>query len=365
MNFLKKIFGNKEETPIKSYADFWHWFQQQEQSFFKIVKGHNDIDKKFFSKLSPKLVQLNDGFYFVAGMFDDNTAELIISAEGYVKTFVFAEELVTAAPVIKGWQFTALKPATDLDSMQIKMDGLEFDDNKISFFSNEHAEYPDEIDITLVHQDYTEENKDIISSGTLIYLDNAMGELNTATLIDAVQITGPDDTGKALIPIKKLKDFLLWREKEFVEKYEGVRHDTENDNFSLLEANDENDFPVIAAINEDLLNWDAKASHPWMMVVEIEYDGSQNNGLPDDTIYELMNEFDDEVMKLLPDTEGYLNLGRETCSGTRKMYYACKEFRHSSKIIATLIKNYQDKLNVSYDIFKDKYWVTLNHLKHV
>jgi Family of unknown function (DUF695) len=245
------------------------------------------------------------------------------------------------------------------------MDGCEFDENKISFFSNDHEEYPDEIDITLVHLDYTEENKDIISSGTLIYLDNAMGELNTATLIDAVNITGPDDENRDLIPIKKLKDFLLWREKEFVEKYEGVRHDTENDNYTLLEAKDENDLPVIAAINEDLLNWDAKASHPWMMVIEIKFDGSQNNGLPDDTIFEWMNEFDDESLKLLPDAKGYLNLGRETYNGTRKIYYACKEFRNASKKIATLIKNYQGKLDASYDIFKDKYWVTLNHLRQV
>ncbi len=327
------------------------------------MKRQDNIDKFFFSKLSPKLQQLNEDFYFVAGMFDDNTAELIISAEGYVKTFVFAEELVAAAPSIKGWRFTALKPPCDLENMQIKMDGYEFDENKISFFSNEHAEYPDEIDITLVHQDYTEENKDIISSGTLIYLDNAMGELNTATLIDAVNITGPYAENKDLIPIKKLKNFLLWREKEFVEKYEGVRHDTENDNYTLLEANDENGLPVIAAINEDLINWDAKASHPWMLVMEIKFDGSKNNGLPDDDMYEWMNELDEKALKLLPDAQGYLNLGRETYNGTRKMYYACKEFRHSSTTMATLVKNYQGKLEASYDIFKDKYWVTLNHLR--
>jgi len=365
MSFLKKIFSGKQDAAINSYADFWNWFQQHEKRFFKIVKDQNDIDKNFFSKLSPKLQQLNDGFYFVAGMFDDGIAELIISAEGYVKTFVFAEELVAAAPGIKGWRFTALKPPGDLEGMQIKMDGYEFDENKIRFFSNEHADYPDEIDITLVHEDGTAENKDIISSGTLIYLDNSLGELNTATLIDAVNITGPTAEQKELIPVKKLKDFLLWRQKEFVEKYEGMRHDTENDNYTLLEAHDEHDLPVIATINEDLVNWDAKASHPWMMVMEIKFDDSQNNGLPAEPVYELMNEFDNEALKLLPDIEGYLNLGRETHNGTRKMYYACKEFRHASKTIAALIKSYHGKLDASYDIFKDKYWVTLNHLRQV
>jgi hypothetical protein len=76
-----------------------------------------------------------------------------------------------------------------------------------------------------------------------------------------------------------------------------------------------------------------------------------------------MNEFDDELLKLLPDADGYLNLGRETYNGTRKIYYACKEFRNASKTVALLIKNYRGKLDAAYDIFKDKYWVTLNHLK--
>ena len=39
---------------------------------------------------------------------------------------------------------------------------------------------------------------------------------------------------KELIPISKLKDFLTWREKEFIEKYEGTRHNTENDSYALL-----------------------------------------------------------------------------------------------------------------------------------
>ena len=44
-------------------------------------------------------------------MYDDKTAELIITAESDIKTFVFVEELIDEAPVLKGWKFTALKPA--------------------------------------------------------------------------------------------------------------------------------------------------------------------------------------------------------------------------------------------------------------
>ncbi len=365
MGFLKKIFsGKEEEVTINSYADFWHWFQKHEKEFFKVVKEHNKIDEEFLQKITPALRQLNEDFYCVTGMADDNTAELIISADGIIKEFVFAEEFIAAAPSVSRWKFTALKPATDIETMGIEMDGNEFSNNNISFFSNDMNEYPDEIDITLVHKDYTEENKDIITSGCLIYLDNLLGEYNTAIMVDVVQVAGPEDE-QELIPIEKLQGYLIWRQKEFVEKYEGVRYGTEEDSYNAMEAEDEEGTPVFAIVNQDLMNWDAKASHPWMMVVEIKFEDEKNEGLPGDDVANLMNEFEDEILKQLPDVDGYLNIGRETYKGTRTIYFACKEFRQSSKTVAAIIKEYAGKLDASYEIFKDKYWMTVNHLKPV
>ena len=180
--------------------------------------------------------------------------------------------------------------------------------------------------------------------------------------MDVVQVEAPQE-GQELIPIEKLQGYLLWRQKEFVEKYEGVRYGTEEDSYSSVEAEDENGMPVFAIINQDLMNWDAKASHPWMMIVEIKFDGAADDGMPDDATNDLMNEFEDEILKQLPDVDGYLNIGRETYNSTRVIYFACKEFRRSSKTIATLINNSSDKLEISYDIFKDKYWMTINHLR--
>src|SRR5687767_6937132 len=109
MSFLKNIFTTKEQ-PIRSYTDFWNWFQKNEKKFFEVVKGHRDIENQFFAKLSPKLSELKDGFFYLTGMFDDHTAELVFTADGAIKNFVFIEELVHTAPTIKGWKFTALKP---------------------------------------------------------------------------------------------------------------------------------------------------------------------------------------------------------------------------------------------------------------
>lgn len=363
MGFLKKIFNNKEEEiTINNKEDFWVWFVQHEKDFFTAVKEHEKVDEAFLQKISPLLHQLNENFYCVTGMINDSTAELIISTDGIIKEFVFAEELVAAAPAIPGWKITALKPPTDIDTMGIEMDGYEFNSGNIFFVSNSMSQYPDEIDITLVHKDYNEENKETITSGCLIYLDNLLGEYNTAIMVDVVQVAGMQE-GQELIPIEKLQGYLVWRQKEFVEKYEGIRLGAAEDSYSAIEAEDENGVPVLAILNHNLLDWDAKASHPWMLVIETKFDGQNQDGMPNETVAVLMDDFEDELLQLLPEDRGYLNIGRETYNGTKTNFIACNEFRFCSKTVAALIKKHAGQLEISYEIFKDKYWMTVNHIK--
>lgn len=149
MSFLKSIFKPKDE-PVKSYAEFWAWFQKNEKEFFNVVKSRKDIDSNFFNKLSPKLGELKDGYFYLTGMYNDTTAELILTADGNTVNIVFVEELVAAAPKIDGWKFTALKPALDIKNVSIEMSGYKFDGESLSFYSNELPGYPDEIDITIL-----------------------------------------------------------------------------------------------------------------------------------------------------------------------------------------------------------------------
>ncbi len=363
MSFLK-IFQTKDE-PIHSYSDFWKWFNKNAKVFFKVVKGKGNIEKDFFDKLSPKLDELKDGFWYVTGMYSDDLAELVITADGSVKNIVFVEELIQAAPVIIGWKFTALKPALDIDDVSIEMAGYKFNDENLNFYANELRSYPDEIDITIVHDALTEENKSTIRNGIDIFLDNYLGELDSAVTIDNLKVVGPDEVERELIPIEKLKDYLNWRQKEFLEKYEGVRHDTETDEYSVLEAQFESGNTLIALINTDLLQWDRKASHPWILSVEIPYDGSNNNGMPEEKTSELLNEIEEMISAELKDFEGYLNIGRQTAKNSREIYFACKDFRKPSKVIHRIQGNYLEKVEISYDIYKDKYWQSFNRFNPI
>ena len=359
MNFLKTLFGKKKEA-VKSYEDFWNWFKKEEASFSKVVKEKGNVDKVFFSKLSPKLAELKEGFFFSTGMYDDTTVELVITADGSIKLIAFVEELINAAPKLAGWKFTALKPPLDIADVNIAMAGFEFNRNNLHFYENRLPAYPDEIDITVVHDDLTDDNREIIVNGTYIFLDNYIGELDFVTTIDNISIFSKNEATEALIPINKLKDFLTWREKEFVEKYDGLRYDTENDNYSGLEAKLENGNALIALINTDLLTWDCKASHPWILNIQIKYDGANYNGMPDERIYALMSDIEKEITDELKDFDGYLNIGRQTADNKREIYFACREFRKPSKVLLKIQQKYGESIDLDYDIYKDKYWQSFN-----
>jgi hypothetical protein len=354
MTFLKKILGAKT-VPVRSYEDFWAWFVKHEKTFFRVVKNHDNIEKHFFGKLSPRLNELKDGFFYLTGMFDENTAELVITADGAVKNFVFVEELVAAAPEITGWKFTAHKPALQIKDVNIEMAGYQFSNEKLSFYPNESRQFPDEIDITIVHQDLNADNENAIINGTYIFLDNFLGEVNFATTIDTLHIVGKEKAAQELIAIDKLKSYLQWREKEFIEKYDGVRRNSENDQYSMLEGKLESGSRLFAVINTDLMEWDSKASHPWIVNVEMKFDGAVN-GMPDDNTYKLLEEIEADILSELRDFEGNLNIGRQTAESIREVYFACKDFRKPSKVVHEIEKKYAGQLQISYSVYKDKYW---------
>jgi hypothetical protein len=344
-----------------SYEDFWNWFLENEQLFFKAVETGNNIQADFFDELSPHLDKIKETIYYVAGMHDPNTAELAFAADGEIENIVFIEELVAAAPLLPNWRFLALKPAVDIDDINLEMNGYKFTKGNLHFFPNNDANFPDEIDITIVFDDFNEEDKTTITSGVYIFMDNFLGELNATTTIDFLTITGKEASQPDLIPIEKLKDYLVWREKEFIERYEETWHNTENDHYSGLSAKLPNGNEMVASINTSLINWDSKPSHPWVLTVRIEYDGRRHKGLPDKKTTAMLEDIESALMKELPDTDGFLNFGSQTGGNKREIYFVCKDFRKPSKILHyTALKN-AGKVNLSFDIYKDKYWRSFSH----
>jgi len=354
MRFFNRLF--KKEIPITSQADFWNWFVKNQKRFFKVIKEGQRVESLFFNELSDKLSVLNKGCYFLVGMYDADTAELILTADGDLRNIAFIEDLVKEAPELNGWRITALKPESGFENQTVEIGVYKFNKETLRFYSNDLSDYPDEIDITITHPDLNKDNVADVTNGVYLFLDNALGELNAVSIIDNLNVINSAQAQAELVPIEKLKDFLIWREKEFIEKYEGLRHSTDHDNYSAFEATTASGFPLLAVINTDLLQWDGKASHPWVAVLEIEYKGIGSNGMPDEETYALLSGIEDDVLQELKDFKGYLNIGRQTAEQVRALYFVCSDFRKPSRVFYNIQARYSNRLKISFDIYKDKYW---------
>ena len=358
MSFFKGLFKTKEDSPpINSYDDFWQWFVTHEKSFFKAVKTYRNVHRGFLNKLGSKLDQLRAGIFYLTGMYDDDTVELIFTPDGNVANFYVVEELVSAAPKMEGWIFTALK-SPNTEDLEIKMGGLTFKKEHLSFYFNDQNDFPDQIGLTILHPDRSEENKNDITNGAYLFLENFLGEYNFATLIDYIQVTHPDQAIKDLIPLEKLPSFLKKREQAVIEKYDTVKYQSEEEKFSVLEAQLENGLPLISVMNMDLLNWQAKPSHPWIANLQIPYKSPEYNGLPGKVLSDRFTLFEDAILSQLTDFKGHLYIGKQSGDHIRSYHFATKNFKQCAKIIHEFQEKYKDDFDIDFEIVKDKYWQT-------
>lgn len=359
---LKKILG-KGQIEIIEIADFWQWFNLHEKAFFQSIKAHEIVADNVLTPISSQLSKLYEGIYLLTGMQNGETAEIILSPEGDVKLFAIVEQIIEEAPDVQGWTFTALKPAIRNIDFEINAYGQAFNLQNTFFKPFVSTNYPDNVNLIFSHEHITEENQNQIGNGIFILLDNYLGELEAATLIDNVEIAPYTEADEEWIPLAKIDDYLRWREKEFVEKYGAVRHDPTDDQFVSLEALTEENKPVIAIIDRTLLEWDRSMSHPWITVISFHFDGSMNHGFPDEITYKHLNDLEEEIIHQLPAKSGYLNLGRQTVNDVREVYFACIEYRKPSIVLHSIKYNYSGEFKIEFDIFKDKYWCFMDRFR--
>ncbi len=366
MGLFSSIFGNKnsqneDEQLVESISDFWAWFEKDQKNFLNVVKEHKAIEEEFINPVYYKLNQIRKGAYLLVGMLDDHTAEVIFTSEGNLLNFPFINEIVEQAPEITNWQFKAFKPAMDYPDFAVGMGDKSFSTENVFFYADIEEEYADDICIKLTYsEEYTDEEKQFVENGTFIFVENYLGEVKMATQIDEIQFEHHVKSDVELVPIIKLSNYINWREKEFVEKYEGIVHLSEESNYTSLEW-EKDDLALIGIVNSDLLGWDKKASHPWVMVIKIKFDGNKNNGMPTEKTLQSYYAFEDKLAELLLDKEGYVNVGRTTGFGERTIYYANKDYIKPIQIMERM----QSEVDFEYEfeIFKDKYWRSMSHFE--
>lgn len=351
---LSKIFPRKTDGDPKE--SFWKWFIKNEYRF-KSVSNDTPKASAFLDELLGELKPFNPWLKALAGPYDDERFELIITADGDIALFYKVEELVQAAPAIKGWLITAHKPAIGIDKMRIDMHGHQFSSDNMSFYPLNDPNYPDEISIVLVHPDYKEEDKSNFQSGGMIFLENALGELNTVTKIDKYEVraTPAPGDGVELIPLIKLEDYLNWREKEFVEKYANRDAILPAESWGVLEAKDKQGKPMFSTLNAGFKDWEYRSAYPWFVQIDVDYKGN-DRGLPDKTQMQEMQHIEDAIVQKLSEIVPVLFLGHHTHDNRRSIYFHTHDYATVSKVIHHYFEIAQYEYEIAFFIKKDKYW---------
>ncbi|WP_099367342.1 DUF695 domain-containing protein [Sphingobacterium sp. 1.A.4] len=338
------------------YQSFWNWFKDNSENFLQTLRARENVEENLIAILAPKIEELDLGLFFLIGIENDDVAELIFTPDGNIQNVYLAEEILAAAPEIENWSFKALKPPTNIPSFEIRMMDLVFSKSNITFYPKNHPAYPDEIDLVMIYKDWREELADEIVNGVYIFLDNFLGEEAMIEKIDRIQVIGPEEEVPEEIPVEKLPEYINWREKEFVEKYQDITYSDENDSYTSFETILEDDTPIISTINTGALNWDNKASHPWILVLMINFLEVHDSGMPNQKDLDVLGEIDKLTLQLLPNLEGYIYIGREIGDGKCELFFACKDYRMPAKIADWLGSQFNDGVEITADIFKDKYW---------
>lgn len=344
-----KNFADKFET-------FWQKFTLLSDNFYQIIKSNERVEEDFFEILTIMLDDIYDGIFFLAGIENGGIAELIFTPIGSPKNVLLVEELVASAPKLKSWNFHALKPANPNLDFDIKFDNLIFTKQNIKFYPILHPQYPDEIDLMFVYDNFHEEVYDEIFNGIFLFLENYLGEEFMLESIDNFQIESPKEANQELIPINKLKDYLIWRKKEFVEKYHQLKYTSESHNFITFDSIVNGNVPVVSFVNKDLIHWEYKASHPWILSIVLKMikdtDLIDANKLEKELISKIQKELDE----MLPENKGYIFIGSHRIDGNYEIFFACQEYRRPSAALREIEFNYAADFKLRYDIFKDKYW---------
>jgi hypothetical protein len=348
---------------ISSGEEFWKWFAKHSDSFYKSLTNEKNISKNVVEKISKKIKEIRPNLFLLVGKAENNTAELVITPDGEIKNIVFIEELVNSAPEIKNWKFTALKPAQPEENFGINIGEIDFNAENIFFYANDYPAYPDEISLSIIHKDYKAEDHDVFLNGCILYIENGLGELNSLEKIDEMQVISEGDAEKELIPISKLSEYLNYRQAEFIEKYDNIFHNSEEDEYYSVQGTiGEEEKPLIALINASMFDWESKASHPWILTLQFAYPPLLN-GVPNQESYAQMKAIENIVSDSLLVKDGYIMLGSEMADGIRKIFIACKEYRESSKIVDKILSENQLDFAVDYYFFKDKYWRLIDKYK--
>lgn len=192
---------------------FWEWFEANVDRIEAHQSASEDQsaskDSGVLEEILEQLHYYNDKLYFELSSGPEK--EFILTAEGDVDQFVSVNELITRAPDIKSWKFTAFKSGVGF-GFSTQYAGVDYDPDELWFLPLSSMSGPDNLALRIGIPNFSEEDPEISEQAMWLILETALGELECAKSIHHVEVGSlphePDEMG--YIELVELEEFIHW-----------------------------------------------------------------------------------------------------------------------------------------------------------
>jgi len=199
----EKLKAGSEENMVVA---FWSWFLENQEKLRSILKGEHDYIDLILNELS----KIKRGLA-VAFERTTDTILMTISADGILENFNAVKQLIENSPSIQQWKFIGFRqpvPKEKVKDITIKVSGIKLDPNQLMFFP---IVEDDKLYIQIYHNGLTDNNENLINYGSLMLLDNIIGESDCETKVAGYEfydLSEGNEFIEELRPLTEIRDFL-------------------------------------------------------------------------------------------------------------------------------------------------------------
>lgn len=200
---------------VNDAAKFWRWFEEKSDDFRFFREMEPEECEELFESLTERLHLYCTSLFFEMRINAINEGEFIVTAEGVVEFFDDAEFLVSKAPEIDHWTFTALIPA-DEDNEGIEYEDLDLIPSEMWFTAIEDADMPDKLNLVIHFMDYDlVKMNEHLDTAIFLLLQSVLGEKMFAQHINVYTTSElPGDPDEGFPVLDRLPEYIAEMKKE-------------------------------------------------------------------------------------------------------------------------------------------------------
>ncbi len=162
-----------------------------------------------------QLQRIHAGLHCEISDPQDGRRDFVVTAQGDTRLFAIADAVVAAAPTLRRWTFTALKPAMGFDFTHHYEDVL-YDPSSMWFLPLERADRPEELGLRIAVPSLRDIDQEAAAFAVTIILETGLGERERAAEIRHVEVvrTPNDPASEGYIELPELPAYIAWRKRK-------------------------------------------------------------------------------------------------------------------------------------------------------